>query len=439
MWLTRRAADARRGSRAADGSRTRAADGAGARAAAAPSRAGWWVAAAALAAAAVLAVIVLRTRAPEPALLHVALPTGDALTGTAGAQFEIAELTPASRRVRLDAGAMVFDVAHVVAGQRFEVAAGDVTVIATGTVFSVAADPRGAHVHVYEGSVEVHRGAQSDRLAAGGEWSAAPGVAADPPALIEAGHAAAQARAVHVASVAAVRAAARAPRDHRPVPVARSSFGFPRPRPQPLPFPRPFPLPPPNPLPLPAPVPAAAAASRSRCRFRSRCRCGRRSRARSRSRVRRSIAARADITAGRYTAALTKVAAAPRPLTGAWLLVDADGLRALGKKRDAADALATAAPLLDGTAQLEAAYSAAYLRFHDLHDAAGALAVLTAADVDIPGSLFEERGLALHVQILVAGGKRGEARPLAQRYLERFSLGELRPLMLSIVRQDASK
>ena len=132
-------------------------------------------------------------------------------------------------------------------------------------------------------------------------------------------------------------------------------------------------------------------------------------------------------------------AAAPHPLTGAWLLVDADALRALGDKREAADALTTAATLLEGTEQLEAAYSAAYLRFHDLHDPAGALAVLAASNVDIPGSMLEERGLALHVKILVAGDRRAEARPLAARYLDGFPHGELRPLMLSLVRQDASK
>jgi len=360
----------------------------------------------------VLTVIVLRHRTPEPALLHVALPTGDALTGTAGARFEIAELAPASRRLRLDAGAMVFDVAHVVAGQHFEVAAGDVTVVATGTVFSVAADPRGAHVHVYEGSVEVRRGGQLERLAAGGEWSAAPGIAGDPPALSEAGHAAAEARAVHVASV--VPAA--------PAPALRVIT-------VPIPFPIAVPVRVSVPASVPAsvsasvPVPAAVAAAEPAVAAPSAD----------------LVAARADVTAGRYADALSKVASAPRPLSGAWLLVDADALRALGKKRDAADALAAAAPLLEGTAQLEAAYSAAYLRFHDLHDGAGALAVLTAADVDIPGSLFEERGLALHVEILLAGRKRDEAQPLASRYLARFPHGELRPLMLSLTRQDASK
>jgi hypothetical protein len=113
----------------------------------------------------------------------------------------------------------------------------------------------------------------------------------------------------------------------------------------------------------------------------------------------------------------------------------ADAQRALGKKREAADTLVAAAGVLEGTAQTEAAYSAAYVRFHDLHDADGALAALAAFDVDVPGSMFEERGLALHVQILVAQGKHADAKPLAQRYLDQFPRGDLRSLMV----QEASK
>lgn len=139
--------------------------------------------------------------------------------------------------------------------------------------------------------------------------------------------------------------------------------------------------------------------------------------------------ARADITSGQFAAALVKSDAAPHPLTGAWLLLRSDALRGLGKNRDAADALLAASALLEGTAQTEAAYSAAYLRFHDLKDSDGALAALAAADVDVSGSMFEERGLALHVEILVANGKRADAKPLAQRYLEHFPRGELRSLM----------
>src|SRR5690348_11854097 len=54
-----------------------------------PGRRAWWPPALALAAAAaVIAVVVLRPRAqPEPALMHLALPTGDQLAGTPGARF----------------------------------------------------------------------------------------------------------------------------------------------------------------------------------------------------------------------------------------------------------------------------------------------------------------------------------------------------------------
>src|SRR3569623_208758 len=142
-----------------------------------------WAAAGAFAVAAAIALFVLRAT-PTPATMHLALPTGDVLTGTAGAHFAIAELTPSSRKLRLDTGTIVCDGAHVVAGQHFEVTAGDVTVVATGTVFSVSA---AGHVHVYEGSVEVHRGAHLARPAAG----AASGHGDDPRELVDAGVAAA--------------------------------------------------------------------------------------------------------------------------------------------------------------------------------------------------------------------------------------------------------
>jgi len=411
-----------------------------------------WAAAGALAVAAAIALFVLRAQT-APATMHLALPTGDVLTGTAGAHFAIAELTPSSRKLRLDSGTIVCDVAHVVAGQHFEVTAGDVTVIATGTVFSVSA---GGHVHVYEGTVEVHRGAQVERLAAG----ASSGRGDDPRELVDAGEAAARARTTHVAALAPVSAPTtrvvmvpvvvpirvpvevHAPADAVAVTSAPAAAIAVTPAPAaaiavaPAPTAADSPLAPPSAPPAPPPAspsgsapasPAGPAPAPSPAASRS---------------DDGLAAAREDIAAGRYAQALDKVAAAPRPLTGAWLLVDADALRALGKKRDAADALAQAAGVLDGTAQTEAAYSAAYLRWHELHDAAGALAVLTSADVDVPGSLFEERGLVLHVAILAATNRRDEARPLAQRYLDHFPRGEQRPRMLAILkdrRQDASE
>ena len=158
-----------------------------------PGRRAWWPPALALAAAAVIAVVVLRPRAqPEPALMHLALPTGDQLAGTAGARFDIDELTPASRRLHLHAGTMMFDVAHVVTGQHFEVATRDATVVATGTVFSVATSEAGTRVHVFEGAVVVRSASGASKVAAGGDWQTA--ALADSPQIVEAGESAARER-----------------------------------------------------------------------------------------------------------------------------------------------------------------------------------------------------------------------------------------------------
>ena len=57
---------------------------------------------------------------------------------------------------------MLFDVAHVVAGQRFEVATPHLVVIAKGTVFSVESAP-----------VTVGRGGQNDLVLDGDEFASA--------------------------------------------------------------------------------------------------------------------------------------------------------------------------------------------------------------------------------------------------------------------------
>lgn len=127
-----------------------------------------------------------------------------------------------------------------------------------------------------------------------------------------------------------------------------------------------------------------------------------------------------------YRAALeTATLAKTRGADGhAWLLVVADASRALGKLTDAADAYDAAARSARGTDAVEAGYSAAYLRFHDLHDPKAALVSLEAARVDAAGSHLEERGLVLHIHILDALNMRAEAQPLARRYLERFPRGD---------------
>ncbi|HEV7558080.1 MAG TPA: hypothetical protein VGO00_21580, partial [Kofleriaceae bacterium] len=82
--------------------------------------------------------------------------------------------------------------------------------------------------------------------------------------------------------------------------------------------------------------------------------------------------------------------------------------------------------------QVEAGYTAAYLRFHDLHDARTALASLDLAGTD--GSPLEERGLGLRTQILVDLGRRAEARTVATRYLQQFPKADLASYMRSLIR-----
>jgi hypothetical protein len=143
-------------------------------------------------------------------------------------------------------------------------------------------------------------------------------------------------------------------------------------------------------------------------------------------------AARADVAAGRFDAALAKATTslAREPASGTWLLVRGDALRGLGRIADAADAYEAAAAVLADADKLAAAYTAAYVRFHDLHDGARALAEL--ADITVPSSPFEERGLALRVQILVSLKRAGEARDAARAYLGRYPHGDLRAYMMRV-------
>jgi hypothetical protein len=144
-------------------------------------------------------------------------------------------------------------------------------------------------------------------------------------------------------------------------------------------------------------------------------------------------AARAAITAGNYSAALAILDQLPAH-DGRYFLALADTLRGLHRTADSADALVSAAAQLAGAARLEAEYSAAYLRFHDLQDAAGALAAL-APDVDDLGSPFAERGLALRAQILGSLHRDADAAEAATHYLERFPHGDLARYMQTLVKK----
>ena len=365
-----------------------------------------WRAMLAIGALAVVAVLLLvRVRAShEPELVHIALPTGDRLVGTESARFEISELAPASRRFRLQGGAMLFDVARVTPAQRFEVATADIVVVATGTVFSVALRDSIPHVEVFEGRVEIHHAGRTHALTAGAHWS--PDGERSPSLLAE---------------VAAESVEARREITRVPAPVDQPTRSVP-----------PVAVPQLDPPVVAPPVPT----TKPRPPVRDRATTVAKPTPAEASPVPLDellAHARADVAAGRFADALATITAAEQrgASGGDWALARADALRGLGRMVEAAQAFESAASTLHGSAKITAAYSAAYLRFQE-GDAARALDALDAHAVDAERSALEERGLGLRAQALVKAKR--DAKPTAQRYLARFPHGGLRAYMQRLAR-----
>jgi len=354
----------------------------------------WAVAIAAMAAAAAVIVIATRDRASTDEL-RLTLPTGDRLVSAPGADFAVERLEPGNRELRLHRGTVRFEVAHVVAGQRFRVATDDLVVTAKGTVFSVDTDATGSRVRVLEGVVEIEQGSQSQLLAAGGEFDSR--ATARSPVVI--------------ATTTSSPTTPATPTSPVPPPTPSSSNGSSSGS---LPTTT---TPPSSPTPAPlstsSPSISPSAPDTLDAMF---------------------TAARGDLAAGNLTDALVLVkhAAARGSLTGPWWQLQADALRGLGRFAEAANAFDAAAEALSGGEHVEAGYSAAYVRFHDLHDARTALASLELAKTD--GSALEERGLGLRAQILVDLGRRAEARAVATRYLRQFPKADLASYMRSLIR-----
>lgn len=130
--------------------------------------------------------------------------------------------------------------------------------------------------------------------------------------------------------------------------------------------------------------------------------------------------------------AIAQRVAARGPLTGVWWQLEGDALRGLGRFAEAANAFDAAAEAFTGREHVEAGYTAAYVRFHDLHDAQTALASLDLAKTD--GSALEERGLGLRAQILVALGRHAAARDVATRYLRKFPKADLATYMRTLLK-----
>jgi FecR protein len=348
----------------------------------------WAMVVAAAACVVVIAWLVSRTTGPrEPELLHFALPTGDRLVGLPGTRFDVEKLEASERRLRLASGTVLCEVAHLAAGQRFQVTTAHLVATAKGTVFSVETDAAHSRVRVFDGTVEVVQAGAPHLLPAGATWDSRAGSAVfalERPRALAADIAAAIDRREPVRAAAAPPVAVVAPAPAVPVETVAPVREAPRIDTEP---------------------------------------------------VRRLLSrARAALSVGHFDEALAIVyrAKARGKLAGTWWVVMGDALRGLGRVAEAADAFDVAAGELSGSDAIESMYSASYLRFHDLHDATAALASL-GASVDAAGSPLEERGLGLRAQILDALGRHAEARAVAERYLARFPTSDLQTLMSDLI------
>jgi len=350
-----------------------------------------------------LALAIAMTLAPPPAWQHVethpwarpsgaavlqpsrlSLPSGDQLIAAEGAAFDVRSAAPQRREVALQRGQMLFDVARLGQGQRFDVVTPDARVSVLGTVFTVEAVDGRTVVRVYEGHVEVAHGAQRIRLRVGEHFvSDGRRVPIDPlrrEALAAAGR---RHRAPPVAPVAPVVIELAAQ------PAAPPSAAS-------------IPTPPAQSRP-PLPVTVAAA--------------------------------RGELQQGRVQRVLTATAAAidgRRPPLGQWYLVHADALLRDRKPRPAAAALESAAAYLHGEPSRDAAHRAALAYAEQLGDPARALHVLKASGVLGPDKFVHARGMELWVRLLVSLERRWEASAVARRYLRTYPHSPEAPAMRSI-------
>jgi hypothetical protein len=351
--------------------------------------------------------------APMPT--RFSLPTGDELAVVPGSVFQIVSAGRA-RRLRVDRGAVSFDVRPLGDGESFVVTTPHLSARVIGTVFTIESDASGARVWVYEGRVEVeHDGArevvgagesiavgapsrdEADVLAAiataaaveraaerarasseeareerardpqravgpdegpaGGDPGAATSIVASSAAPID--------RRAHVVvgEVAQDRRAGSIPEDHdRPLPTT-------------------------GPGGVPGPTPADV----------------------------RTWIARGDH--GRALEA-ARQALAGGAAFGTWRLIEGDALRASGRFAEAVVAYELAAR--SPSERIAAGYLIAITREEFLGDDLGALDALAEHGCAAPGSPLAERALLLEARLLSRSGRAAEAAAAARAYLARF-------------------
>jgi hypothetical protein len=322
--------------------------------------------------------------------LRVALRTGDTLLASPGARLEVLAQEAAQRALRLTAGAALFDVKHLERAQRFEVFTRQAHVSVLGTVFSVEVEHGRTVVRVYEGRVWV----AERSLSAGEVWtSSGPAAALDDDPLAAEGRAAAALRlpapspivsSLPDVTTSAARGAADAGASGHAalIIVSASGPGWVAPAPAPA-------------APLPVPLEEA----------RRWLLAGDSERALGAAQsVASTVGSRAD---------------EPRAATDpAWLLLEADALRALRRYAEAVERYQALAERVPAQRAL-AGYAGASLAFYELHDATRALALLDVLALDEASSPLRERASVLRVEVLLALGQHDQAKLAAQRYLER--------------------
>jgi hypothetical protein len=339
---------------------------------------------------------------------EIELPTGDRITAEAGARFAVAMPEAGVRRVRLESGEALFDVAPLGSGERFEVITLGARFEVRGTVFAVRADGTRARLHVFEGRVGVVRGDRAIEIGAGEQSDTASDDATRAPwspALRAQGEASALRRAerggarsepsvtrvdgVGVGDAPDVVAAARGAHAARPTPGPERTG-----------------------LPANAERGPPATAERTPAR-------------------RPLVEGRSALERGEPELAL-EIARARAPSRGEWAMLEADALRALGRHAEAADAYDRAAATSSASPATQAGYLAARIRLQQLSDPAGALRSLDASRADAPHSPIEDVALALRVRALIAARRTSEARDAARTHLARFPASASRRWMTVI-------
>jgi tetratricopeptide (TPR) repeat protein len=344
--------------------------------------------------AASLTLVLLPREDTRPIVQHHAEPgrsaslelaSGDRLVAASGARFHVELERAGERRVRLERGAMLFDV-RAIEGGRFSVATPAAEVVVLGTVFSVRTSAESTTVYVYEGRVEVRGGGRVRIVNAGGTAHLGGGRPA-PDELAEQGERAAQARA-------AVASAEESTLEAEP-PLAPAELA------------------PPEAAPVRVVPPAPPQAEEAQAEETPP------------EAARPSVAdARAWIASGDAARALLEAQSATRAGdVDPWRMVEGDALRALGRASEAADAYHRASEELASPRRQQAGFLEARLRASELGDSEGALRALHDAGVSADGSPLRERGLSLEAQLLSRLGRTEELAQIAELYLRDYPNG----------------